>query len=545
MRKLSLLLISLFISLSLVARADTEALENQLDDTIKSACHGYLPDMIPDAFSWLRSEIYKGSALCERADSDSEEQFDFYVKKIRHGGPKLDLSKRDNSDVQRAYECDNEYMCVEVRGRLYREGTPIAQKNYDRVSDHCKGRYGCIQEFFVGWPKPLPSTAEVSVSPPSGKGLKLADLMGRKKESSNSAPSDQPRKTGVQPVDRSSKPLGLAGLMSKSANRDKPTSVPSRNTNKLSLGSVIGERQRIAFEERLAEFEYEKASLGQLCSCSDNGSGCYDQSYQSVESHLATIHSQRSNVCDAAWNSGLTVTPQIQSDAEQKISAIKVRVEEIKQLDQNAISIIAGARQEEQAYQRQLARQEEKKNSIQWGKLAAMGVGALAGGVAGLDSETQIELIGAMMKDSMAGVEGASNVQSYTQQRVVSNQVRQQAISNSGSSAVSDSTSISGLTQQKTGDGSLVLACYYKSNGSCTEKTTNSQSAFESAKKRCLSYAGQVIDHCNIPSSVSVSVCTYVKNGVTTKAMHESNSGESMKRHKAHCESNGGSHSVR
>ena len=123
--------------------------------------------------------------------------------------------------------------------------------------------------------------------------------------------------------------------------------------------------------------------------------------------------------------------------------------------------------------------------------------------------------------------------------------MRQESVSNSGSPATSVNTSISGNPMQTAGSGSLFLACFYKHNGSCTERTTNSTVEYETAKKRCLSYSGQVIERCTIPSSMSVSVCTYVKNGVTTKAMHESNSDESMKQLKAQCESNGGSHSAR
>ncbi len=53
---------------------------------------------------------------------------------------------------------------------------------------------------------------------------------------------------------------------------------------------------------------------------------------------------------------------------------------------------------------------------FQWGKLAAMGVGAAMGGVGKLDAETQARFIGGMISDSAPGVGGVGNTQAATRQ---------------------------------------------------------------------------------------------------------------------------------
>lgn len=71
--------------------------------------------------------------------------------------------------------------------------------------------------------------------------------------------------------------------------------------------------------------------------------------------------------------------------------------------------------------------EDEKKNDFQWGKLAAIGVGAAIGGLGNLSSEQQTEFISSAVKDSMAGQEGMSNTQSTTD-RLSAEQNQRQAI---------------------------------------------------------------------------------------------------------------------
>lgn len=59
----------------------------------------------------------------------------------------------------------------------------------------------------------------------------------------------------------------------------------------------------------------------------------------------------------------------------------------------------------------------DKSNDFQWGKLAAMGVGAAIGGVGHLSSEVQTKILTAAIKDSMGGQEGMGNVVEVTNSR--------------------------------------------------------------------------------------------------------------------------------
>jgi hypothetical protein len=52
---------------------------------------------------------------------------------------------------------------------------------------------------------------------------------------------------------------------------------------------------------------------------------------------------------------------------------------------------------------------ENSGGGFQFGKLAALGLGAAIGGIGNLDSATQLELISGMVADSMEGVEGVNN----------------------------------------------------------------------------------------------------------------------------------------
>jgi hypothetical protein len=71
-----------------------------------------------------------------------------------------------------------------------------------------------------------------------------------------------------------------------------------------------------------------------------------------------------------------------------------------------------------QAQQRQAAAAaaaaQEKQGGFQWGKFAALATGAAAGGLGKLDTSTQMDVLGKIAMDSMAGNEGISNLQSLS-----------------------------------------------------------------------------------------------------------------------------------
>lgn len=87
---------------------------------------------------------------------------------------------------------------------------------------------------------------------------------------------------------------------------------------------------------------------------------------------------------------------------------------------QQAAQLAAAQRAEQerlaqlQAQQRAQA-QQQQSGGFQWGKLAALGLGAAVGGIDKLDANTQANILTGIVKDSMGGAQGLSNFQSATQ----------------------------------------------------------------------------------------------------------------------------------
>jgi hypothetical protein len=149
-------------SLALPAIAqDTDGFERELDQTIRAACHSFMVDAIPDAFSWLRTEIYENSPFCQRVRNSADlEAFGEVVQDtFQRLGPddaRLDLSQKQDRDLNVTIECDSEYMCMEIRLAFQETDTPVSLSDYLAVQAYCDGRYGCIQAYFQDWPAPLP-----------------------------------------------------------------------------------------------------------------------------------------------------------------------------------------------------------------------------------------------------------------------------------------------------------------------------------------------------------------------------------------------------
>jgi hypothetical protein len=97
---------------------------------------------------------------------------------------------------------------------------------------------------------------------------------------------------------------------------------------------------------------------------------------------------------------------------------------ELEQTRQNLASEQAQlAAEQEAARQRKLAEERaraqaeaarQQQSDFQWGKLAALATGAAIGGIDKLPSEAQTKIITGMLKDSMPGQDGISNLQNAT-----------------------------------------------------------------------------------------------------------------------------------
>ena len=68
------MLILLFLCLPVASNAETDlqVLDKQTTEEIRSACHGYLIDMLPDVFKSAKSWLYENSPVCQDLRSQGE-----------------------------------------------------------------------------------------------------------------------------------------------------------------------------------------------------------------------------------------------------------------------------------------------------------------------------------------------------------------------------------------------------------------------------------------------------------------------------------------
>lgn len=128
----------------------------------------------------------------------------------------------------------------------------------------------------------------------------------------------------------------------------------------------------------------------------------------------------------AAKLAGGSSDQKVLAGARQKLSNEKWQVAEEARL--RAEEERRRAEQERIALEEQRRQAEAKKaGGFQWGKLAAIGVGAAIGGLGNLPAEQQTEFITSAVKDSASGQEGVSNMQSTTD-RLSAEQSQRQAM---------------------------------------------------------------------------------------------------------------------
>ena len=129
----------------------------QTDETIRSACHGFFIEDLPESVSWLREHLIPDSQLCRVVSSLPA---DISPKSVI--GPKGYQSEAHEfvlySEQRMALDmaCRYEWMCINTRSRFNQSERPISQSDYDSVRVHCRGEYGCIDAFFHRGPDHFP-----------------------------------------------------------------------------------------------------------------------------------------------------------------------------------------------------------------------------------------------------------------------------------------------------------------------------------------------------------------------------------------------------
>lgn len=338
----------LLLSFSSTSRGELslEALETQLDYTIRSACHGYMVDAIPDMLSDIRSWLNKNTPFCQTVRTLGENESAYGLLKQQRPSVDYDRKARTeinitggyNADLHRHNDC-NDWMCQHIRDQAYDDGHPISLADYKKVEQHCDANYSCIESWFKRWPRPLP-TAQTNSS-----GMSLDALMGSKPAASKPAGQStansgiglsldammgtQPSPTPPQPqqVAKNSNP-STAGL-----SLDSALGSPSNNHKAadVSLDNVFAGREQLALEESLRKINRYNRSLSRTCSCSVDKSGCYQLPSESLLDSANQIELERFQAC-SQWQQ-LQQNPDNSEQAKNLIQQLAQINKQVKQLD--------------------------------------------------------------------------------------------------------------------------------------------------------------------------------------------------------------------
>jgi hypothetical protein len=119
---------------------------------------------------------------------------------------------------------------------------------------------------------------------------------------------------------------------------------------------------------------------------------------------------------DAIW---LARQEQAKLDGRRHADAMaKLQAEAEAKARADAAAAAAERQRQEQLRAQQAAQKSD--SGFQWGKLAAMGVGALAAGIADVDAATQLDVVSRMVADSAPGAQGMNNLQGMSASRTPS-----------------------------------------------------------------------------------------------------------------------------
>lgn len=425
MRRCLTFAIGCFVSCCSFAEDSLLSLESQTDETIRSACHGFFIEDLPESVSWLREHLIPDSQLCRVVSSLPA---DISPKSVI--GPKGYQSEAHEfvlySEQRMALDmaCRYEWMCINTRSRFNHSATPISQSDYDSVRVHCRGEYGCIDAFFSSWPRSLPVDT-------SNAGLSLSSLLNEKADVPENR-SGAPRNEFVESIraisaqnsvasdptnavsDRSKAqisatdaPASKSALSLQALMGDKPKTV----TTDSGLGDIYGAREQRDIAAIVSQIGRVEGDVKQLCQCSFTKNSCYRAPMAAVQGDIERIDRERRGSC-ASWsfdaNDG---TYRSVVSANEALRELRQLLRDISDKDRRAENSIAKAEKEhEQRLAAQRAAQ-ESSGGFQWGKLAALGAGALAGGITNLDAGTQMDIMASIVSDSMAGSEGVTNLQ--------------------------------------------------------------------------------------------------------------------------------------
>ncbi|TCK03495.1 hypothetical protein [Marinobacterium mangrovicola] len=387
---LCLLLAGLF---SLPARAElsTEAFEKQLDLSIRSACHGYMVDALPDFLSDARDWLNESSPFCQTVRTLGQNRSAY--AELKRQNSSLDYRQDPeyrikylsgyNADLYRHSDC-NDWMCEQVRNRAYSAGHPISLSDYKQVEQYCGGRYGCIESWFKSWPRALPQAK------PQNNGMSLDQLMaggGTSGTANNSQPATGglsldsmlgTPETSAQPAAQPS-----AGSLDASLALEQPAKrAQDATSGSVSLDSVFEGREQMAMEELSVDLNYFNDQMQKACTCSLGNSGCYQLPAESLLAKANETEQQRYAAC-TEWQQARQEQPANSDLLNNLLTRVVHLNERVDDLDEGMEKRIAAWQEERrQMIAQQQQEAEDRSNSAFFAGVATvlLQTGAVANG---------------------------------------------------------------------------------------------------------------------------------------------------------------------
>lgn len=314
----------------------------------------------------------------------------------------------------------------------------------------------------------------------------------------------------------------LPGKSSDSSDRRNESQTPIR------LSDVPAHRQRHQLDQALAELARQKQDLEDLCNCSFERGGCYDNSFASIKGDILRFEDQRLHQCNQVQQQVRRAPVSTLEQVQLALVSLEQGRDALTGFDDRAADLIDRAATDQRRRVAQRNQQANDEGAFQWGKLTALGVGALAGGLAELETEQQVQILGAMVQDSAPGATGMGHMQAQTgagQPGVTYGSGARQPGAAPGAGA-------------EAGAGNYALACHLASQSICVEYTLASQRAYDQFLAQCRQSGAAIHAQCPV-SGPACLMRTANRTAVTITPEQDPNTARRL------CESGGGIYSLR
>ncbi len=471
---------------------DILAFETQLDTTIRSACHGYMVDSIPDFLSSARDWLNENTPFCQTVRTLPEASSAAAALQTYSQEQGQPLELETDQRVVRYYgrndaiytECQD-WMCQHIRTQLREQSQAISFSDYQRVEAHCEQHYGCIESWFKTWPRPLPEAAADRAK------LTLDGLMGNEVQSPSAVKESKPAQAAhaaqASQAEHVAQPSGLSldDLMAGDTQKPQSTHQAQQGLNTgqssalgldTTLDNIYAGREQVQLEQALADQRQMSQRLNELCQCSVTNAGCYQLPSESLLEAAGKREQSRFAQC-SEWQALSEQQPansQAVNAVTQSMKAIELRVQDIDQDMDNRIA----SWHEEQRRLAEAQRQQQQNDSGWFAGVAAIALQA-----------------GAVANGTLSAEQAADNAVNVAQ-RVDQGDSWASAMAGTISSSIPNYPSSSAGSTVTSALGGNNFACRDPRLNICIEYRLNSANKVQQFKNQCQQGGNQLLSSC-------------------------------------------------